>query len=133
MAGIAKICDDGLASLCELVLHASGVELQHLAHEKETSADESASSAREEEASPPKDPISIGAAGSTPPSEPRWSSAPASSSTAPLPTASAVSLAAVVSASIQRRDVKTSSRSDEKFGGAALPICWLDDHWERQQ
>ena len=40
--------EDDLASLFEMVLHASGVDLQDLAQENETSADESASSAREE-------------------------------------------------------------------------------------
>ena len=44
--------EDGLASLLEPVLRASGLELEDLAHENETSADESASSAGEEEAPP---------------------------------------------------------------------------------
>ena len=51
--------EDGLASVFETVLHASGVEL---AHENESGADESASSAGEEEAPPPKDRSGLNAA-----------------------------------------------------------------------
>ena len=61
--------EDGLESLFEMVLRATGVELHDLAHENETSADESASPAGEEEAPPLKDPIPMGAAGLTPPLE----------------------------------------------------------------
>ena len=130
MAGIPKIlrCDegrvfveDGLASLFEPVLHASGVELHDLAHENETSA--VASSAGEEEAPPPKDPIPIGAAGLT------LHAAITATIADPASAASASSVAAVV---------KLSSLGTTELGhvkslevvAVALPDFWLDHRWE---